>query len=350
MIRRLPSEKRRALDYRDTIAIIGPAIQKGFTRNVNLSAWAESGLCPFTEMPKYADHTQATKGKSVKKNTLNYEVLEWDKPIHPQMMHQIGRGNRLTTGKVAGQPMTDEANVKMFEALDKEKDIIAKGRAANARKKKPLPGDDLLLKAWEDYKSEEMQVKLKYAEQRIKDGKGTDADEKFMKTRLVTKFLKAKAGPAPAPAGTSDTPAPARKPPSKRKKKAPKKALPTHAEMSDSSEDDGGSAKPKNPIYKKRKRGKDAVDDDEDGDDVQREEGKDEGSDVNEEEMFVVEEIRSGPNNEDPPQYEVKWEGYGTDENTWEPKDELPLGCIKKYLLARLERECEEDDSECDSE
>jgi hypothetical protein len=86
------------------------------------------------------------------------------------------------------------------------------------------------------------------------------------------------------------------------------------------------------------------------GGDAQREEGKDEGSDVNEEEMFVVEEIRSGPNNEDPPQCEVKWEGHGTDENTWEPKDELPLGCTKQCLLARLERECEEDDSEEDSE
>jgi hypothetical protein len=59
--------------------------------------------------------------------------------------------------------------------------------------------------------------------------------------------------------------------------------------------------------------------------------------------VYIVEEIRSGSNNKNPAQCEVKWEGHGTDENTWEPKDALPLGSIKEYLLGRLEREREED-------
>ena len=58
--------------------------------------------------------SQATKGKTVKKNTLNYEVLDYTKPVHPQMMEQIGRGNRLTSGKFCGQPATAEGNVRFF--------------------------------------------------------------------------------------------------------------------------------------------------------------------------------------------------------------------------------------------
>ena len=73
-------------------------------------------------------------------------------PVHPQIMEQIGKGNRLTSGKICGKPITDEENVKLFEALEKEKATAANGSAALARRKanKPLPGDDELLKVWED--------------------------------------------------------------------------------------------------------------------------------------------------------------------------------------------------------
>jgi hypothetical protein len=80
--------------------LVGPAIEKGFSRNSNISAWEESGLGPFCETPFFADHIQATKGKSAKKSTLNYDVLDWSSPVHPQMMEQIGKGQQLTTGKI----------------------------------------------------------------------------------------------------------------------------------------------------------------------------------------------------------------------------------------------------------
>ena len=85
----MDGEKRRQLDYRDVVAIIGPAIERGFSRSNNLAAWEESGLAPFCEKPLCADHTQATKGKVVKKNTPNYDVLQWDKPLHPQLAVEI---------------------------------------------------------------------------------------------------------------------------------------------------------------------------------------------------------------------------------------------------------------------
>ena len=148
-IRKLPSESRRALDCKDVIGIIGPAIMRGFSRSNSISAWEESGLCPFGEKPKFQGHIQATKGKAVKKNTLNYDVLDYNKHIHPQMMNQIGKGNRLTTGKVCGVPMTDESNVTFFEALaEREKLIAVAGKAALQRQKdkKPIDGDDGLIK------------------------------------------------------------------------------------------------------------------------------------------------------------------------------------------------------------
>ena len=147
----IPGQKRRALDYRGIVAVIviGPAIEKGFSRNNNVSAWEESGLVPFCERPLFADHIQATKGKTVKKNTLNYDVLDWSKPVHLQMMEQIGKGARLASGKIYGRPMTDEENVKLFEGLEKEKAVAACGSAALARQKakKPMPGDDGLLES-----------------------------------------------------------------------------------------------------------------------------------------------------------------------------------------------------------
>ena len=160
----------------------------------------------------FADHIQATKGKSVKKNTLNYDVLDWSKPVHPQMMEQIGKGQRLTTGKICGKPMTEEENVKLFEGLEKEKAVAACGSAALARQKakKPMPGDDGLLKAWEDQKIEEAKVKLKFARAREAKGESTAADEKLFNSRIVKKLEQAAepgggSTPKPAPKATKVT-------------------------------------------------------------------------------------------------------------------------------------------------
>ena len=188
----------------------------------------ESGLVPFCEKPLFADHIQATKGKTVKKNTLNYDVLDWSKPVHPQMMEQIGKGARLTSGKICGKPMTDEENVKLFEGLEKEKTVAADGSAALARQKakKPTPGDDDLLLAWEDQKLEEAKVELKFARAREAKGESTTADEKLSNSKIIKKIETAVAS------GGGDTPVPA--------PKATKKATKRKRKHSDDS-DNGGS-------------------------------------------------------------------------------------------------------------
>jgi hypothetical protein len=149
-----------------------------------------SGLCPFNEKPKYQPHIQATKGKSVKKNTLNYDALGHSKPMHPQLMEQIGKGNRLTTGKICGIPLTDEHNLLLFEALDREKAIVARGKAAQERKKakKSRLGDDELIQNWADYKMEEMKLKVAAARERESRGVITLADRKVLNSRLCKQF------------------------------------------------------------------------------------------------------------------------------------------------------------------
>jgi len=128
----------------------------------------------------------------VKKNTLNYEALDYDKPIHPQFQEQIGRGNRLAVGKICGRPLTHDDNLKLFAALDIEKATPENGKAAAARLKsanmKPLPGDDIILEAYEKHKLEEAKVKLVHARAREAKGEATKADSALIKSRLAKKI------------------------------------------------------------------------------------------------------------------------------------------------------------------
>jgi hypothetical protein len=73
------------------IAVVGPGIEKGFSRAMEIAIWAESGLCRFSMKPLFADHIQATKGKIVKKNTFNYAALQYGNPIAVQVQQQMGR-------------------------------------------------------------------------------------------------------------------------------------------------------------------------------------------------------------------------------------------------------------------
>jgi hypothetical protein len=104
--------------------------------------------------------------------------------------------------------MTDEENVKLFEGPEKEKAVAAYGSAALAQQKakKPMPGDDGLLKAWEDQKIEESKVKLKFARAREVKGESTAADEKLFNSRIVKKLEQ-----TAAPGGGGITPKPAPK-------------------------------------------------------------------------------------------------------------------------------------------
>ena len=57
-------------------------------------------------------------------------------------------------------------------------------------------------------------------------------------------------------------------------------------------------------------------------------------------EEYAFEDIVSGPNADG--LYEVKWDGYCTDENTWEPSHNLPEDALREYL----NREKSNDDNE----
>ncbi len=91
--------------------------------------------------------------------------------------------------------MTDEANVRLFEAFEAERAVGAKGAAALARKKakKSLPGDDDLVEAWAQQKIAEAKVKLGHARMREVNGKATKADATLFKSKLVKKIEQAEA-------------------------------------------------------------------------------------------------------------------------------------------------------------
>jgi hypothetical protein len=150
------------------------------------------------------------------------------------MMEQIGKGQRLTTGKICGKPMTDEENAKLFEGLEKEKAVAAYGPAALARQKakKPMPGDDGLLKAWEDQKIEE--AKVKFARAREAKGESTAADEKLFNSRIVKKLEQA------AEPGGGSTPKPAPKATKVTKKRKRKRSNGNGSESDGSEDSDEG--------------------------------------------------------------------------------------------------------------
>jgi hypothetical protein len=42
--------------------------------------------------------------------------------------------------------------------------------------------------------------------------------------------------------------------------------------------------------------------------------------------------------------YEVKWQGYGSDENTWEPLHHLPIREVLKYDVLKDATDSDDDD------
>jgi hypothetical protein len=83
LMRRVDGEKRRQLDYRDVAAIIGPAIERGFSRPNNLAAWKEEpGPVPFCEKPlqytacrSHTGHQKKKLPKQTRPNTARYDAM-----------------------------------------------------------------------------------------------------------------------------------------------------------------------------------------------------------------------------------------------------------------------------------
>ncbi len=88
--------------------------------------------------------------------------------------------------------MTHSDNIKLFEALDKEKITLSEGKAATARKKKgkPSPGDDKLIEVYQNYLREEAKVKLEHARSRQEKGEVSKANEKLLRSRLAKSIEK----------------------------------------------------------------------------------------------------------------------------------------------------------------
>jgi hypothetical protein len=211
------------------VVVLAPAIEKALSRVNNMKAFEEAGLYPFTRKVLRSPHILATKGKTKKIPTLNYEALDYGKPVSPQVANLLGPGGRLTTGRICDLPLSHENNIKLFEALDSEKDLKLKGSAAKKRKKigAPLPGDDMLLLEFEEYLKREFAVKLEGATRRKMKGKQTKGDEKLLAS---TKEQKAKTNPRAArKLHAKANP----RPPQKRLKKTPKPTSPDEDSASD---------------------------------------------------------------------------------------------------------------------
>jgi hypothetical protein len=172
------------------VAILAPAIEAGMSRKNNMKAYEEAGLYPFTRKPLMAPHIIATKGHTARKKTLNYDVIDYDKPVKAQVAYQLGPGGRMTTGKICDFPLTHENNIKLFEALDAEKELNMLGKAATKRVKagKSVAGDLELAAKLEELKCGELVVKVKAAREREAAGTLTKGDEKLLKTRAAKKL------------------------------------------------------------------------------------------------------------------------------------------------------------------
>jgi hypothetical protein len=191
LIRRLPNDLRRPLDYRDMVAVLTPALQKGFSRENCLASFAEAGLSPFTRLPLLAPHIMCTKGKSTKFASLNYDKIKYGTACHKSVQALLGKGVRLTVGKICDKPLTHEDNIKLFEGIDADVKLKREGKAAKDRMKKRIAqdGDAEIVRKMEELLHEELKIEVELATGRVQKGASTKADTTFLKSRKVKKYM-----------------------------------------------------------------------------------------------------------------------------------------------------------------
>ncbi len=238
LIRRLPQHLRRPLDYRDMVSVLTPAIQKGFSRSNCYASFAEAGLSPFTRLPLKSSHILQTKGHSVKKQTLNYEAIQYGVAVTKSLQELLGKGVRLTTGKICNKPLTHEDNVKQFEALDEERALKAKGKAAKARMraKKSEPGDEDIILKLDELEKQEFEIEYRMAKKREMEGVDTKQDIKLLRSKKGRKQMLAEntRPMLPPPPPRTHATSSAAKP-----KKAKCKKVIVDADAASSDDDDG---------------------------------------------------------------------------------------------------------------
>ena len=126
----------------------------------------------------------------MKSSTLNYEALNYSKPIKPQLANLLGPGGRLTTGRICDYPLTHENNIRLFEAIDEENKLKEKANQAKKRAKaqSPLPGDKEILDQYAKIEEEGFLIRLEGAHNRTEAGNQTKGDEKLLQSRKARKL------------------------------------------------------------------------------------------------------------------------------------------------------------------
>jgi hypothetical protein len=92
----------------------------------------------FNPPIQHQDHIYVTKDKTVKTSCIDDSEIDYSKEVQPQLRDLLGKGNRITTGKVCNKLLTDDDNIALLEALDKEKGDKEEFKAAKDRLAKSI--------------------------------------------------------------------------------------------------------------------------------------------------------------------------------------------------------------------
>ena len=313
-----------SLSWEDVVTGAKVSWETAFTYRLIRKSWRAVGIVPFTRRVEITlrrkEDKAALKAASqpVKVMTLNKALKVFAQANSnvnlPERRDQgRDRGGRLHFGK----PLTSAESLAVGNAEEAEKQTIREQKAAirNAKAEEFVKRGEDAATELARHGGDPTQVKAMILKDFLR-WKGVEKGEltKAKKDDLVQLYqdrfslagaLNFQALPIPSP---PSSPPPAR-------------------DQGDGGDNDAGDEDTLEPAAPARDQG-------DGGDDDAGDEDTLEGT-------FIVQEIRFGPNIHG--KYLVKWEGYDSDENTWEPKCNLPEDMVKEYLDWRYE-----DDSESD--
>ena len=264
LIRRLPSHMQRNLGPEDAVAIVQKAILAGMSEKNIRKAWNEAGHVPFTRRPLHQEHIYSTKGATDKTKTIDYEKIDYSKPVRPQLREILGKGKRLTTGTVCGKLMTDPENVKLFSTIDLEKKEEQKFNDAKNRLAKGAGNEESRAagqKFVDEYKAAKKALDKEYEDALVdalnkqSAGQAGDAEIRMIKSALKSKLAKcqkrrARETASAARGGAPQTASSANSSKKRRRRRNAARAPSDDSDSGDSSSDDEDGGKGKDLIGK----------------------------------------------------------------------------------------------------